>query len=228
MCHLTSSLSSHIFTPSLLPSSPFLSSSPTTCILHVGSNVALNPGLERACIHCRHDRTLLPNPQKSPLENLECRLEQNQCRLKCSPEPRPGASLYTFARKKGQISKNGKYAFAALFLFKIEAGYAVHPCTSLSPRRRSQPRRRHDLSVEAANSHDASRSADAPTRRNASPPSDFVGFNTWCTYRLFTYKPAHCAEICPALDYHLCIPAPSLQANHVYSVAFRKGKIHFE
>jgi hypothetical protein len=68
MHYLTPALSSRIFTPSLLPLYTFLPSSPTTCILHVGSDVALNPSLERACILCRHSHTFLPKTQKAPLK----------------------------------------------------------------------------------------------------------------------------------------------------------------
>jgi hypothetical protein len=68
MRRLTPSLSSRIFTPSLIPPYTFLSSSPITCILHVASDVALNPILERACILCRHTRTIFPKTQKSSLK----------------------------------------------------------------------------------------------------------------------------------------------------------------
>jgi hypothetical protein len=68
MRHLTPALSSRIFTPSLIPLYTFLSSSPTSCILHVASHVALNPILERPCILCRHYRTIFPKTKKAPLK----------------------------------------------------------------------------------------------------------------------------------------------------------------
>src|SRR5882724_608018 len=72
----------------------------------------------------------MPENEKSPIENAECRPGKHACSLECSPEPRCGAGLYTFSRKKGQISKHGKYDFAALLPFKIEAWHAVHLRTS--------------------------------------------------------------------------------------------------
>jgi hypothetical protein len=62
MRHLTPSLSSHISLYTFLPSSP------TACILHVASNVALNPGLERPCRLCRHYQTIFPKPKKIALK----------------------------------------------------------------------------------------------------------------------------------------------------------------
>src|SRR6266702_1262244 len=68
MRHLTPSLSSRTFTPSLISPYTFLSSSPTTCLLHVASDVALNPGVEQPCIVLQAKKTIFSKTQKAPLK----------------------------------------------------------------------------------------------------------------------------------------------------------------
>jgi hypothetical protein len=69
MRHLTSSPSSspHYISLSFTSLYAFLSSSPTTCIPHVASDVDLNSSVEPPCILCRQYRAILPKPQKISL-----------------------------------------------------------------------------------------------------------------------------------------------------------------
>jgi hypothetical protein len=71
MRHLTSSPSSspHYISLSFTSLYAFLSSSPTTCIPHVASDVDLNSSVEPPCLLCRHSRTFLPKTQKWGLKN---------------------------------------------------------------------------------------------------------------------------------------------------------------
>jgi len=135
MHHLTPPLSSRIFTPSFIPPYTFLFSSPTTCLLHVASNVALNRGVERACIHCRHDRTICPKTKKAPLKMRNVDLANMHVASNVALNRGVERACIHFQEKRDKSPNTGNMILRHCFRSKSRHGmqFTYEPLTARKP-----------------------------------------------------------------------------------------------
>jgi hypothetical protein len=223
MRHLIPSLSSHAFTlslPALVHFFVLIANHLYT--FHVGMNVALNPGQERACILCSLSRTFFPNKQKAPWKTQNVDLTNIHVGMNVALNP----------------GQERDCRHCRHFLAQSSHPRLLRPADALSPRRR------HDLSVEASR-HTTPLAPQmhslASTKRF--PPTDCVGFNAvhLCLRRegthlvfgtVFNFRNSSQVTKNVYSDYHqcsiacivVCILKLRRRANRVHPVGFLPEK----
>jgi ribosomal protein S27E len=169
--------SSHSIASSSTSLYTFLSFSPTTCIPHAVTHVALNPSLERACIVCRHSQVIFSKMKKMPLETRNVDLATTHVALNPSVE-RPCIVCRHFQVIFPKMKKN------ALEDHKCRLGtmFPANPMHHLSPGLFSQP-------VEEQKK---------PRRRYPCRASYHVGA-AWSAWRMVPFEPGSRRGNLPAL-----------------------------